>query len=198
MQGLLRRDEALVLFLDTPEWKPSPGETFIWVVTRTSSRWVRTSLGTAALTERVQALRCGLDFAAWLGDGAFRCAGLLKIGLDQALDSGATLPFDLAGAHDLYKSLFGGIGDLVRGKHLLIVPSGSLTHLSERLDLTVTGGDNGGLVIAEIELRHEDEIFERPPWLNIEITGQAQYYNGSLARHPFRHWATAQPATAAG
>ena len=34
VRRLLRRDEALVLFLDTPAWKPSPGETFIWVVTR--------------------------------------------------------------------------------------------------------------------------------------------------------------------
>jgi adenylate cyclase len=65
-------------------------------------------------------------------------------------------------------------------------------------EVDVFGGDNAGLLIAEIELRHEDERFERPPWLGVEITGQSQYYNGSLARHPFRHWATAQPATAAG
>jgi adenylate cyclase len=35
-------------------------------------------------------------------------------------------------------------------------------------------GENAGLVIAEIELRREDETFDRPPWLGIEITGQAQ------------------------
>jgi adenylate cyclase len=67
-----------------------------------------------------------------------------------------------------------------------------------RWEVDVFGGDNAGLVIAEIELRHEDERFERPPWLGVEITGQAQYYNGSLARHPYRHWATAQPVTASG
>ena len=49
-------------------------------------------------------------------------------------------------------------------------------------------GDNAGLLIAEVELREESETFERPPWLGVEVTGQAQYYNGSLARHPYRAW----------
>lgn len=55
-------------------------------------------------------------------------------------------------------------------------------------EVDVFSGDNKGLVIAEIELREENESFERPAWLGIEVTGQAQYYNGSLARHPFRLW----------
>jgi len=63
-------------------------------------------------------------------------------------------------------------------------------------EVDVFSGDNAGLVIAEIELRHEDEAFDRPPWLGVEITGQSQYYNGSLARHPFRHWVTARSAAA--
>jgi adenylate cyclase len=57
-------------------------------------------------------------------------------------------------------------------------------------------GDNAGLVVAEIELRHEHETFDRPPWLGIEVTGQAQYYNGSLARHPFREWSRGRSAAA--
>ena len=62
-------------------------------------------------------------------------------------------------------------------------------------EVDVFSSDNAGLVIAEIELGHEDEPFDRPPWVGTEITGQSQYYNGSLARHPFRHWAIAKPAT---
>ena len=49
MQGLLGNREALVLFLDTPEAKPTPEETFVWVVTKADSRWVRVDLGTKAL-----------------------------------------------------------------------------------------------------------------------------------------------------
>ena len=73
VQAQLGANEALVLFLDTPEWKPTPEETFIWVVTKTDMRWVRSDLGTAALAREVQALRCGLDAEAWDGP---RCAEL--------------------------------------------------------------------------------------------------------------------------
>jgi adenylate cyclase len=65
-------------------------------------------------------------------------------------------------------------------------------------EIDVFSGANAGLVIAEIELRHEHEIFDRPPWLDIEITGQAEYYNGSLARHPFCEWARPRVTAATG
>src|SRR5262245_10043224 len=57
-------------------------------------------------------------------------------------------------------------------------------------------GDNAGLVIAEIELGNEDEPFERPAWLGVEVTGQQQYYNSSLARRPYCQW-SASPGLAA-
>ncbi len=121
VQGQLRENEALVLFLDTPEWKPTTEETFIWVVTKTDLRWVRSDLGTAALAREVQALRCGLDEAAWQGP---RCKELTGSDFTQPL------PFDHARAHRLYKALFGEVEDLIKTKtHLLLVPSGPLTQL---------------------------------------------------------------------
>jgi CHAT domain-containing protein len=39
------------------------------------------------------------------------------------------LPFDLVRAHDLYRLLFGKVGDLIKDKRLLVVPSGPLTVL---------------------------------------------------------------------
>jgi adenylate cyclase len=66
-------------------------------------------------------------------------------------------------------------------------------------EIDVFAGDNAGLVIAEIELGDEHEPFECPAWLGVEVTGQHQYYNGSLARRPFRHWASrvgVEPASA--
>lgn len=45
-------------------------------------------------------------------------------------------------------------------------------------------GENFGLVIAEIELRHEQQQIELPHWIGEEVTGQRQYYNGSLAQRP--------------
>lgn len=50
------------------------------------------------------------------------------------------------------------------------------------------GGDNQGLMIAELELEFEDEPFERPGWLGQEVTGDTRYYNSSLIRKPYRDW----------
>jgi CHAT domain-containing protein len=136
VQAQLRADEALVLFLDTPEWKPTQEETFIWVVTKTDERWVHSELGTATLTREVSALRCGLDYqGAWFDDknvwNGSRCNDLLKTAYTQADHDvfRKLLPFDLVRAHVLYNGLFGQIEDLVEGKRLLIVPSGPLTQL---------------------------------------------------------------------
>jgi len=138
VQSQLRPDEALVLFLDTPAWQPTPEETFIWVVTKADMRWVKNDLGTPALTREVAALRCGLDAAAWEGEGASKCAGLLKIAPDKAPKGNAPLPFDVARAHSLYMALFKQVEDLIRDKHLLIVPSGPLTQLPFQVLVTAS------------------------------------------------------------
>ncbi len=129
VQAQLRADEALVLLLDTPEWKPTPEETFIWVVTKGEARWVRSDLGSRAVTREVAALRCGLDEEAWADDRAATCT---KLGAT----SDGSLRFDQARAHALYKALFGEIDELIRDKQLLIVPSGSLTQLPFQVLLT--------------------------------------------------------------
>lgn len=49
-------------------------------------------------------------------------------------------------------------------------------------------GDNDGLIVAEIELDHESEAFEKPEWLGEEVSGDARYYNVNLAKHPFKNW----------
>ena len=76
-QALLHDDEALVLFLDVPQFGNLPGETLIWVVTKADARWARIELASQALAEHVTALRCGLDRVAWEGEGTLRCANLL-------------------------------------------------------------------------------------------------------------------------
>lgn len=55
-------------------------------------------------------------------------------------------------------------------------------------DLDVFAGDNTGLVMAEVELSHEDEAFDMPDWAGREVTGDGRFYNVNLARHPYRHW----------
>ncbi|MGM5469053.1 CYTH domain-containing protein [Flavobacteriaceae bacterium LMO-SS05] len=48
--------------------------------------------------------------------------------------------------------------------------------------------DNKGLVIAEIELKSEDETFAKPNWLGKEVTGDIKYYNSQLSKQPFNTW----------
>jgi len=55
-------------------------------------------------------------------------------------------------------------------------------------EVDVFEGDNAGLVVAEIELRSEDEVFERPPWLGEEVTHDARYFNASLVHKPYNRW----------
>src|SRR5262249_30991541 len=135
IQEQLDANEALVLFLDTPEHEPTPEETFIWVVTKTGSpRWVRSELGTKTLVREVAALRCGLDKSAWEIEIGSHCANLLSVSYTPAeialFRIGLKpLPFNFARAHELYKALFGQIEDFIEDKQLLIVPSGPLTQL---------------------------------------------------------------------
>lgn len=49
-------------------------------------------------------------------------------------------------------------------------------------------GDNKGLIVAEIELKHEDEVFQIPSWLGEEVTGITKYYNASLSKYPYKDW----------
>ena len=49
-------------------------------------------------------------------------------------------------------------------------------------------GLNAGLIVAEVELSEENEVFQKPVWLGSEVTGQPKYYNSQLSKHPFKKW----------
>jgi len=49
-------------------------------------------------------------------------------------------------------------------------------------------GDNDGLIVAEVELSSEDEVFEKPEWLGVEVTGEVKYYNAMLMKNPYNKW----------
>ncbi len=51
-------------------------------------------------------------------------------------------------------------------------------------------GENRGLLLAEIELSHEDEPFQKPQWLGDEVSGDPRYYNSSLSQKPYRSWSS--------
>ncbi|NRS88662.1 adenylate cyclase [Flavobacterium sp. 7E] len=49
-------------------------------------------------------------------------------------------------------------------------------------------GENEGLIMAEIELKSETEIFEKPLWLGQEVTRDSRYYNAYLSKNSFINW----------
>jgi adenylate cyclase len=49
-------------------------------------------------------------------------------------------------------------------------------------------GENQGLVVAEVELRSEDQPFDKPDWVGDEVTGDPRYFNSSLVAHPYTLW----------
>ncbi len=53
-------------------------------------------------------------------------------------------------------------------------------------------GRNRGLVVAELELEHEGQVFEHPPWLGPEVTHLPRYYNVRLVEHPYSEWTEAE------
>ncbi|SDE36665.1 CYTH domain-containing protein [Desulfuromonas thiophila] len=55
-------------------------------------------------------------------------------------------------------------------------------------------GANSGLLLAEIELPHEDAVFVRPDWLGPEVSAAARYSNACLQQHPYSAWSAAERA----
>ncbi len=55
-------------------------------------------------------------------------------------------------------------------------------------------GDNAGLVMAEVELSAENEPYEKPDFIGLEVTGDRRFYNSSLREYPFSAWCETLPA----
>lgn len=49
-------------------------------------------------------------------------------------------------------------------------------------------GDNEGLVMAEVELESETEAYEKPDFIDREVTGDKRFYNSHLLTNPFYKW----------
>jgi CYTH domain-containing protein len=50
------------------------------------------------------------------------------------------------------------------------------------------GGENQGLVVAEVELVAESEAVDLPDWIGEEVTADSRYFNSNLIAHPFTTW----------
>ena len=63
-----------------------------------------------------------------------------------------------------------------------------IAHEGHTWELDIFEGENAGLMIAEIELQHEDEAFAKPEWVAEEVSDDPRYRNSYLVEHPFVGW----------
>ena len=55
-------------------------------------------------------------------------------------------------------------------------------------ELDIFEGENEGLVVVEIELESENEVFELPTWVTQEVSHDTKYRNSNLIENPFTNW----------
>lgn len=63
-----------------------------------------------------------------------------------------------------------------------------LMHGNKLWEVDVFLGNNEGLVLAEVELTHENEQIILPEWVTVEVTGDPRYYNSYLSNKPYKQW----------
>lgn len=59
-----------------------------------------------------------------------------------------------------------------------------------RWEIDEFAGDNAGLILAEIELTAEEQDIDLPDWIGTEVSFDPRYFNASLAKNPYKYWAT--------
>jgi len=88
------------------------------------------------------------------------------------------IEFDIPG--DKFNQLFRLCGDNVLVKSRYVVPyRGSIW------EVDMFHGDLQGLVVAEIELQHEDDLFVHPVWVDTQVTADSRYANANLVKQTF-------------
>ena len=123
---------------------------------------------------------------------------------------GLTLRVRSAGAGAAWLTLKYPAAGIARQEFEYAIPAGDAEALLERSTarlskwrhgLDLPGGDwvldvfeagNAPLVIAEVELEHEDQPLALPPWCTREITGIGAFSNAALAHAPFQGWPAAE------
>ena len=55
-------------------------------------------------------------------------------------------------------------------------------------EIDVFYGDNEGLVVAEVELKDENEKINLPSWIKEEVTSDNRYFNSNLMKYPYKDW----------
>ncbi len=58
----------------------------------------------------------------------------------------------------------------------------------KKWEVDVFSGANDGLIIAEVELTHADEMVQLPAWVAKEVSGDPRFHNSCIAQNPYCNW----------
>lgn len=89
-------------------------------------------------------------------------------------------PIPLADAETMLESLC-AVSHIDKTRYLLV-------HEGHTWEVDVFEGLNKGLILAEIELKSEDEAFVLPEWVREEVTHDVKYFNSQLIENPYLRW----------
>jgi adenylate cyclase len=73
-------------------------------------------------------------------------------------------------------------------KPLIIKTRSRVRHAGLVWEIDEFGGDNDGLIVAEVELRRSGQKVALPPWVGREVTNDPRYLNANLFKKPYRSW----------
>lgn len=73
-------------------------------------------------------------------------------------------------------------GGVIEKRRYKCIFDGKLWEVDEFL------GDNTGLVVAEVELKVENEEVNKPEWIGDEVSNDERYYNSNLINNPYKNW----------
>lgn len=69
----------------------------------------------------------------------------------------------------------------------------SLHYGGQRWEIDEFRGENSGLIVAEIELKNENESISMPDWIGKEVSDDPRFFNVNLVSHPFSKWSEEAP-----
>ena len=74
------------------------------------------------------------------------------------------------------------------GEKILSKTRYSIEYNEQNFEVDVFEGQNEGLVIAELELKNQNQIVDLPNWIGEEISLDKRYFNNNLLKTPFKTW----------
>jgi adenylate cyclase len=93
-------------------------------------------------------------------------------------------PVPLAEAHEMLDQLCAR--PLIEKTRHFVEYDGKIWEIDE------FGGDNAGLIVAEVELEQVGEDFAIPAWAGRDVSGVERYYNVALVHYPYAQWTPAE------